>query len=686
MEFETTHLGGPVALLGLQGAAEASRRLILEEIGDSPDLTLVRGQGNRGDELIWAGTHQLLVERIYREIELEGLASASGHTVLLSGGGAFCRPYNDLMPRALAVAAMRFERVIVLPSSFDPSDDVVREALAGTRALVFARERESYRRIVSLCDARLALDCAFFFDFAPWHRRGEGTLNAFRTDLEALPAGWLPNDNNDVSVTEASLEDWLSAIADHDLVRTDRAHVMIAAALLGKTVEFAPSSYHKLDAIVDYALARYPVSRLVAPAQPRRRAAPNGRSESRAALTNAHVTVATASANVTRMRASVPRVCAIVLTRDRPDRALKAVDSIRDASVSVQTVMFDNNSSATAAQALADGCAQRDRLQLRRSDRNLGCAGARQAAIDATEGELVLMLDDDAELRPGALDLLVSELDAHPDAAGVTATVESPDRTIQHSGGWLNISAGVAEFSLIGAGQPIEAVPPSGQAGWIPGTAALIRRQVFEQFPLDPEMRAYYEDNEWSYRVELARPGSFRRSREALAVHHITTQRVPGTDFASRSIAVELLQSQARFYERHGLLLETQLFQLVPELLDDNGTPDLAAARLLMELLLAKGPDWTFVRWMNGDLDALLSGSRRLGSQRAATEVLERKLAQHEQAIAHHEQTIAEQATVLTFLEDRHQTLLRILDGGWWRLRARLLPALRLIRRLRGGS
>ena len=45
---------------------------------------------------------------------------------------------------------------------------------------------------------------------------------------------------------------------------------MIAAALLGKRVEYEASSYHKVPAIAEYALRQYPVTRLggVFPPQP----------------------------------------------------------------------------------------------------------------------------------------------------------------------------------------------------------------------------------------------------------------------------------------------------------------------------------------------------------------------------------------------------------------------------------
>jgi len=643
---------------------EESRRLILDELGDPADLTVLGGVGNRGDELIYAGVRELLADRIYAEVDLPRLTAASGDTVLISGGGAFCRPYHELMPRALAVAGMRFKRVIVLPSSFDPSEDEVREALMRSGATVFARERQSYQRIVSLCDARLAHDCAFFFDFTPYRGAGAGTLNAFRTDREALPGRRPPSDNDDISVTAPTLQDWLERIAAHDTIRTDRAHVMIAAALLGKRVEFASSAYHKLDAIAEYALQEHAVTRLadVSPLVPGRVAARPG-----------------------RRRPTTPRVTAIVLTRDRPALAMGAVDSLQSNEVSLETLIVDNNSAPAAAAALAAGAADRDSVVLRRSDRNLGCAGGRQQAASAAGGEFVLFLDDDAELRPGAVDLLVADLDAHPEAGAVTATVVMADGTFHHSGGWLRVSGGVADFSLIGTGQPItDQLPATGPAGWVPGTAALIRRQVLDQCPIDERMTGYFEDNEWCYRVERVQPGRMRRSLEARAVHHFTPKFGPGIDFTSRSVAVELLRAHARFYERHGVLLGPSLFDLVPELRDASGAPDVIAARLLMELLLAKGTDWTFSEWMNGNLEGLLGGRARRAAQACRLAERDRTIAERDRIIAERDRIIAEQADLVEFLYERHLTLERLLDGGWWKLRLRLLPLLGLYWRLRG--
>lgn len=248
---------------GRRARIEAGRQRLLRRIGSPPDVTLIRPHGNLGDELIHAGTRQLL-SRLPRldqcEVGIDRVRGCRGHTALVGGGGGWCRPFHGLAAHLPAIEK-RFERVIVLPSSFDVTVDAVRRALERTRAVVFAREPVSFRQIRGLCDAELAHDCAFYFDFAPYACRGAGVLTAFRTDEESarrtVPAG-----NRDVSVRCSSLDQWLWTIARHELIRTDRAHVTIAGAMLGKRVEFAASSYHKVPAIVAHSLRGFPVSRL----------------------------------------------------------------------------------------------------------------------------------------------------------------------------------------------------------------------------------------------------------------------------------------------------------------------------------------------------------------------------------------------------------------------------------------
>jgi exopolysaccharide biosynthesis predicted pyruvyltransferase EpsI len=145
-----------------------------------------------------------------------------------------------------------------LPSTFDLAEPIVRHVLEQTKALVFARERESYEQIRHICNADIGHDCAFFFDFAPYYRRGSGHLVAYRTDAESARAT-LPAGNHDVSVACFGLDHWLWTIARHETVETDRAHVMIAAAMLGKRVTWSGTNYHKVPAIAAYSLPDFSV-------------------------------------------------------------------------------------------------------------------------------------------------------------------------------------------------------------------------------------------------------------------------------------------------------------------------------------------------------------------------------------------------------------------------------------------
>ena len=241
-------------------AVEDSRDVLLGAIGEPEDLTFIRLYGNRGDELIYAGTRQLLARRFYKEVSVRDLGGVSGHTALVAGCGGWCGPYHDMVKHLPAIES-KFERVIIMPSSFDVSVPSVRSTLATTKALVFARERKSFDDIRRLCDAKIAYDCAFFFDYRPYLRHGEGCLVSYRTDEESV-LRVIPESNHDISKSCSSLDEWLWTIARHAAVKTDRAHVMIAAVLLGKVVDYWTSSYHKVPSIADYALKSFPVRRI----------------------------------------------------------------------------------------------------------------------------------------------------------------------------------------------------------------------------------------------------------------------------------------------------------------------------------------------------------------------------------------------------------------------------------------
>lgn len=243
---------------------ERCRRRLLDELADADDLTFVRLRGNLGDHLIWAGARQLLRDLPYQEVAAEHLGDARGHTAVMSGCGGWCEPFHGLAPQTLLELERRFERVVVLPSTFDPTFPMVREVLESSKAKIYARDRVSYELIAPLCDADLAYDCAFYFDYSPYrYRRAQGVLLAYRVDAESAidweSLGGKPRQNRDISRSADDLDHWLWQIASHETVRTDRAHVAIAGGLMGRTVEYSSTTYHKVPAIAEYSLGAFDV-------------------------------------------------------------------------------------------------------------------------------------------------------------------------------------------------------------------------------------------------------------------------------------------------------------------------------------------------------------------------------------------------------------------------------------------
>ena len=97
-------------------------------------------------------------------------------------------------------------------------------------------------------------DTALEFDYSKWIKRGTGVLHAFRDDKESSEIQ-LPIGNQDVSAgPDSQWKELLDIISQYSIVHTNRAHVSIAAALMGKETHIYPSSYFKQKEIFRYSL------------------------------------------------------------------------------------------------------------------------------------------------------------------------------------------------------------------------------------------------------------------------------------------------------------------------------------------------------------------------------------------------------------------------------------------------
>jgi exopolysaccharide biosynthesis predicted pyruvyltransferase EpsI len=275
---------------------------VLRSIRKSNAVYVPNG-GNAGDSFIAHATYQLFA-RLGVEFELGHLsADYPGRVVIVGGGGNLVHPYPNIA-NFLRRNLGRWQQLVILPHTIRAYEETLRQL--GPNCTLFCRERPSFDfvagvspRATVLLSHDLALSCDFddtrrlmadrrvrdLLDptllvrntkrLVRKVRHGLATggsdrvLDAFRTDVEGT-AGDVPGTNIDLS--EAFAADdmspasslhatfWTMSFVDRfEVVRTNRLHIGIMAAMLGKQLELFDNSYGKVRDVFDHSLRdRFP--------------------------------------------------------------------------------------------------------------------------------------------------------------------------------------------------------------------------------------------------------------------------------------------------------------------------------------------------------------------------------------------------------------------------------------------
>jgi len=250
-------------------------------------------RGNGGDALIAAAAFQKFKQF---HIELAGIISdtdtfdPTGKIIFYAGGGNLIDDYNN-GAEFFEYSHKLAKKIILLPHTINGHKDLLKSF--GTNVTLFARELKSLKFLQTLdlkCEFFLDHDMALELKPSDFKKYGSNQpviekikillkklskfnfnikeLNAFRLDIEKTDI-IIPPDNIDISreinydammsneiLVNKSVADIFNLISKFDQINTNRLHISIAAALLGKQVNFYPNSYWKNEAIYDHSIAK----------------------------------------------------------------------------------------------------------------------------------------------------------------------------------------------------------------------------------------------------------------------------------------------------------------------------------------------------------------------------------------------------------------------------------------------
>jgi N-acetylglucosaminyl-diphospho-decaprenol L-rhamnosyltransferase len=197
---------------------------------------------------------------------------------------------------------------------------------------------------------------------------------------------------------------------------------------------------------------------------------------------------------------------------------LRAIERTAPAGVEREVLVLDNASVDGSAEAVRE----MGGIRLIERERRTGKAENDSLLLREARGEFCLMLNEDSELRPGAVEALLEALRSDPAAAVAGAQLLDPAGQAQPCA-WRLPTLGTALAGALFLHRPL-VVQSGGEGtrpvGWVQSAAMLVRRSAAQQVGyFDPIFFVYSDETDFCKRLAdagwrtLYVPG-------ATAVHH----------------------------------------------------------------------------------------------------------------------------------------------------------------------
>jgi len=192
----------------------------------------------------------------------------------------------------------------------------------------------------------------------------------------------------------------------------------------------------------------------------------------------------------------------VVLTYDGREMLDRALPSIVGQSYpDCRVLVIDDGSSDGTAEHLAD---RWPGVDVHRLEANVGVTAALNRGVQASNSELVALLNNDVELASDWLERLVTALDGQPGASSACgkllryddrSTLDAAGDVLLWSSAALNRGEGEQDRGQYDTPGPIFAPTAA---------AALYRRSALDEVgPFDEDFFAYHEDFDWALRAQL---------------------------------------------------------------------------------------------------------------------------------------------------------------------------------------
>jgi GT2 family glycosyltransferase len=260
------------------------------------------------------------------------------------------------------------------------------------------------------------------------------------------------------------------------------------------------------------------------------------------------------------MTASGPRTCAVVVSFNTREHLLKSLASLEAVLLPLEVVVVDNASDDGSAEAVAE---RFPATRLVRNPENLGFARACNQGLALARAPYVLLLNSDAEVRPGAVEAMAALLDRRSDVAAVGPRTVEGDGALQVSfgppltplGEWRQrrLVRGVRARRASALAEAERLASVEHEPAWLSGSCLLARRDALAQVGgFDEAFFLYEEDVDLGQRLRQA--GWRLLFTPAAEVVHHRGRSMERTPHRAR---LEYHRSHLHYYRKHNGPLAT---------------------------------------------------------------------------------------------------------------------------------